>query len=249
MVFYVSTKEIRSMKTNYSRAMIGKDSIAKAVLNQLQRDIIIGRYQQGSRLLETELASTYNTSRGTIRTAMQDLSNEGLVEFLDSGGCIVVGIDEKIIRDTYALRGMLETQAANIILSRDDVSYLPMLEVLDQYNKRESNPDFLSDPNSYSIDIDMQFHQALMKSAGNRPILRAWCSLVPVIRTLLEINLTEDYHKPFSERFYNHHKAIIDYAVLHDKRMLDEIQEQITTGMERSIDKLGKLKHAGQYPA
>ncbi len=230
------------MKTNYSRAMIGKDSVAKSVLNQIQKHIIIGKYQQGARLLETELAATYNTSRGTIRSAMQDLSNEGLVEFLDSGGCIVIGIDEKIIRDTYELRGMLELQAANIILSRNDVSYMPMLEVLEQYNKRETNPDFLADPNSYSIGIDMQFHQALMRSAGNRPILRAWCSLVPVIRTLLEINLTEDYHKPFSERFYKHHKAIIDYAILHDKRMLDEIQEQITTGMERSIDKLSKLK-------
>ena len=87
------------MKTNYSKAGIDKDSVTKRVLIELRRKIIQGVYPSGSRLLETELAAAFETSRGTIRNTMQELSGEGLVEFLDSGGCVVIGINEKIVRD------------------------------------------------------------------------------------------------------------------------------------------------------
>lgn len=83
------------MKTNYSKAGIDKDSVTKRVLIELRRKIIQGVYPSGSRLLETELAAAFETSRGTIRNTMQELSGEGLVEFLDSGGCVVIGINEK----------------------------------------------------------------------------------------------------------------------------------------------------------
>ena len=230
------------MKTNVSRAMLNKDSLSKQILNQLRNDVIIGKYKKGTRVLETDLANAYGASRGTIRFALQELSNEGLAEFLESGGCVIVGIDEKTAHDSYQFRKMLETEAAEIILEKSNLIYTPMAEVLDQYSKRESDPSFQNNPFAYCIDLDLRFHQAFMEASENRPIYRAWCFLTPVIRTLLEINMTEEYYLQFTEKFYDHHKIILDYAILHDRRILDEISSQIKNGMEMSIKNLLKYQ-------
>lgn len=233
------------MKTNYSKAGIDKDSVAKRVLTELRRKIIQGSYPQGARLLETELAAACETSRGTIRNTLLELSGEGLVEFLDSGGCVVIGINEKIVRDTYSFRGILETEAANILLSGGDYSYTTMMSVLDQYLARDKAPLFQTDPYGYCVDLDMQFHQAMVASAQNRPIYRAWCSIAPVAKELLIMNVTPAYWEAYIDRFYSSHKKMLDYMILKDARLLDEIKKQTKNGMEMSIQNLQQVCTGG----
>ena len=222
--------------------MITKSTLAKNTSNKLRHDIIIGRYQSGMRLREADLADQYEVSRGTIRSTLQELSTEGLVEFLDSGGCVVVGLDEKMIRDTYLFRQLLEVQAARIILQKNDISYAAMADILSEYSRKEDCEEYRNNPTEYCISMDMEFHMAFVEAADNRPILRAWCSLAPVIKALLSINLTEDYRNRFAERFYEHHKAILDYAILHDSRLIDEIEGQMKNGEEMCICNLNNLK-------
>ena len=229
------------MRTSISKALITKESLSKDITNKLRSEIIIGNYPTGTRLREKNISDQYDVSRGTVRSALQELSSEGLVEFLDSGGCIVVGIDEKIVRDTYMFRQMLELQAAEIILTSDDLSYMALADVLREYSDKEKDEGYLKDPISFCIDMDTRFHMAFVESAGNRPIFRAWCSLAPVIKTLFSINLTDEYMVHFVERFYEHHKAILDYAVIHDRRLIDEIKSQMQNGMERCIDNIRYL--------
>ena len=235
------------MKTNYSKAGIDKDSVTKRVLIELRRKIIQGVYPSGSRLLETELAAAFETSRGTIRNTMQELSGEGLVEFLDSGGCVVIGINEKIVRDTYHFRGLLETEAANILLSASDFSYTGMMSVLDQYLMRKENQLFQSNPYEYCVDLDMQFHQAMVATAQNRPIYRAWCSIAPVAKELLIMNVTPAYWEAYIDRFYSRHKKMLDYIILRDPKLLDEIKQQTNTGMEMSVYNL-QQPHRAETP-
>ena len=230
------------MKTNISKAMLSKASLSKDIVNKMRSDIIVGKYSTGTRLREKDIADSYDVSRGTVRSALQELSSEGLIEFLESGGCIVVGIDEKIIQDTYMFRQLLELQAAEIILERNDLSYVPLADVLSKYSQNEESIHQRSEDVSYYIDADMQFHMAFVEAAGNRPIYRAWCSLAPVIKTLLSINLNKDYLERFSSKFYENHKAILDYAILHDRRLIDEIKGQMKSGMEMCLQNIRQLK-------
>ena len=204
----------------------------------MRQNIIFNKYPQGSRLLEVELSQEYGVSRGTIRSTLQELAAEGLVEYLDTVGCISVGLDEKIIRDTYDFRCSLEIQAANIFLSGGQFSYVGMLKILDEYLQKEQDPLFQTDPASYYVNMDIRFHQAMMYAAQNRPIYRAWCSMAPVIRTLLLLNMTDSYRASFNDRFYPNHKALVDYAILRDPALLDEIRSQILSGVDRAIKHL-----------
>lgn len=232
------------MKTKVSKVLLEKDSVVKRVLKQIRTHIIMNKYPAGNRLPEIDLAETYSTSRGTIRTVLQELSNEGLVEFLDNGGCVVIGIDEKTVRDTYALRMLLEVAAAESILANPQLSILPLARVMDLYTNRENDPLYHSNIQEYYIDLDLKLHQAFVSLAQNRPMLRAWNSMSPVIRDLLLINLSNDYQDEFIEKFYDHHQILIDYAILKNPKLIDEIKNQIKKATELSVKKLALLHSA-----
>ena len=230
------------MGKTYSKLDTEKESISGRVLKQLRQDIIAGRYPQGSRLLEIELAQTYGASRGTIRSALQELSNEGLVEFLVSGGCVAVGFTEKIVQDIYDFRCNLELQAGKILLSEGQFSYAEMVQALDMMLQKESQPLYQENAISFFIDVDIRFHQAMVYAAGNRPIYRAWCSLSAVIRTLMQMNLSEDYWKTFQERFYVNHKEFLDLAILKDPALLETIRKHTLSAVEMAVRQLKSLQ-------
>lgn len=231
------------MKTTVSKVLLEKNSVVKRVLKQVRTHIILNKYPPGSRLPEIDMADTYNTSRGTIRTVLQELSNEGLVEFLDNGGCVAVGIDEKTIRDTYALRMLLEVAAAEIILASPQISILPLAKVMDIYTNRENDPLYHANIQEFYIDLDIRLHQAFVSLAQNRPMLRAWNSMSAVIRDLLLINVSDEYQEEFIEKFYDHHQILLDYAILKNPKLIDEIKGQIEKATELSIKKLALLRN------
>lgn len=230
------------MRTNVSKALLDKDSLSKQVLNQIRKDIILGTNRGRKHFVEIELAEKYNASRGTIRSALQELSSEGLVEFLNSGGCYAIEVNEKFIRDTYRFRQLLEIEAAKLILKKEDVVYTPLTEILDLYVKRSDNASFKSNPVNFCIDLDVRFHRAFMEVADNRPIYRAWCSFMPVIRALLEINVNSEYFVEFTEKFYVNHKKMLDYAILRNELLFDEIKKQTDAGMTMCVTIIRNLQ-------
>jgi len=227
------------MQTRTSKSLISKESISKQILSKLRQEIILGSYKKGDRLLEVELAKRFQVSRGTLRTAVLELAGEGLVEFLDSGGCIVSGIDNKFISDTYDFRGMLEISAANIILTSNNISYTPLAAALDRFNSNHEETDSIEQ----YVDVDLNFHQALVQISDNKPIYRAWCQMSPVSKSLLSLNLSDDYLHEYLNKFYDHHKLILDYLILKDKRVIDELKEQNNSAKEKSIANLSMQKN------
>ena len=87
-----------------------------SLLDRLRMAIYRGELTPGQRLVETELAGRYETSRGTVREALVLLSNEGLVSRERNRGATVrpVSLAEAIeITETRAvLEGLCAAKAA-----------------------------------------------------------------------------------------------------------------------------------------
>lgn len=81
----------------------------------LRDEILAGGLAPGSRLLEIELSERLNLSRGTIRSALQQLIYEGLVVQLPYRGCTVVGLTAQDAWELYTLRNALEGFAAGLV--------------------------------------------------------------------------------------------------------------------------------------
>jgi DNA-binding GntR family transcriptional regulator len=81
----------------------------------LRDEILGGTLAPGSRLLEIELSERLSLSRGTIRSALQQLIYEGLVMQLPYRGCTVVGLTAQDAWELYTLRNALEGFASGLV--------------------------------------------------------------------------------------------------------------------------------------
>ena len=86
-------------------------SIADQVFEQLERDILTGKYPQGEILSEPRLSAELGVSRTPIREAIRRLEQEHILEDT-SRGLVVVGISRQDMLDIYEIRRQVEGLAA-----------------------------------------------------------------------------------------------------------------------------------------
>lgn len=89
-----------------------KKSLREQALIALRSAITSGELEPGRHLVETELSEMLQISRGTLREALRQLEQEGLVSAGARGRLSVRHLDVKEIRDIFAVRGVLESLAA-----------------------------------------------------------------------------------------------------------------------------------------
>jgi DNA-binding GntR family transcriptional regulator len=81
-------------------------------VDRLRGAIISGRFQGGDRLVERTLCDQLGVSRSVVREAIRYLEAEGLVETAPRAGPIVARLDWDQARQVYAIRRLLEADAA-----------------------------------------------------------------------------------------------------------------------------------------
>lgn len=86
-------------------------SIADQIFEQLEHDILIGKYQRGEILTELKLCQSLGVSRTPIREALRRLEQEHIIEET-SRGAVVIGISREDLFDMYEIRMHVEGLAA-----------------------------------------------------------------------------------------------------------------------------------------
>jgi DNA-binding GntR family transcriptional regulator len=155
-----------------------KTSLREQALTSLRRAITTGQLTPGTHLVETDLSEALQISRGTLREAMRQLQQEGLISAGARGRLSVRHLDAKEIKDIFDVRAALESLAARTLASRDDragaVAELRKA-VADMEKWAASN---LED----RIEADLKFHRTMCHLSGNETLLHSWSSLEGSIR-------------------------------------------------------------------
>jgi DNA-binding GntR family transcriptional regulator len=81
-------------------------------VDRIRHAIISGRFAGGDRLVERTLCDQLGVSRSVVREAIRYLEAEGLVETLARSGPVVAKLDWGRARQVYAIRRLLEADAA-----------------------------------------------------------------------------------------------------------------------------------------
>jgi DNA-binding GntR family transcriptional regulator len=93
------------------------------VVSAVREGIMQGRYAPGQRLPEADLVSLYRASRGTVRTALAQLENEGIVQRERNRGARVrpISLEEAVeITETRAVvEGLCAAKAAERATAED----------------------------------------------------------------------------------------------------------------------------------
>ncbi|MBQ9663696.1 MAG: GntR family transcriptional regulator [Oscillospiraceae bacterium] len=150
-------------------------SIADQIFDQLEREILAGKYARGEVLSELGLSKALGVSRTPIREAIRRLEQEDFLE--ESGrGAVVVGITREDMEDMYEIRLETEGKAARRAAQNvTDEQLAAMRDVLDlQRFYCEKSGENSSDQIK---NQDSEFHQLFYRSTGSKSYYNTLCAL------------------------------------------------------------------------
>lgn len=194
------------------------------LVDNLRSKIINQEYQSGEAVTESALAQEFGISRGSVRTALQALENEGIIVTLPNGRKQVMGINEKYLDDLYNTRKVIECEAARQILSMKQVDFSEMAGFVSKFREIASaEQEVMRDERTR---VNMQFHRSLIGMSRNRPLFKCWNTIEPMIGALIKFNSDtlivethiDDYvvsHSKILEMFLAQDPDVIDYLVYH----------------------------------
>lgn len=193
-------------------------SISGQVFEQLEQDILIGKYQRGEILTELRLVETLGVSRTPIREALRRLEQEHLIE--ETGrGSLVIGISPEDIEDMYEIRARLEGEAAKRAASNvTDEELAQMREVLDlqKYYAEKTDGD-----NSDKIkDMDSQFHELLYRASKSAVLVQ---TLLPIHKKLIKYRKASVKKHGRAKTSEAEHEAIYNALATHDPVLAEQL--------------------------
>lgn len=155
-------------------------SVPERLAVDLERLILEGRLAPGERLPpERELADRFAVSRVSVRDALREMEQRGLIDRRPGRGTIVVGAAERTsdaarmaaavgalgsgLADMMELRAIVEPPIARLTAARrSDADVAQLEELLADMERAEAGPEYAT--------LDRAFHQAIAEYTGN-PLL------------------------------------------------------------------------------
>ena len=160
----------------------------EVVADRIRNQIIAGELKPGSRLVETELATRFGTSRGPIREALRELEREGIIITTQRRGTIVGSMTKQDLEEVYSVREALELLALREASRKADDATLQAIKVhLDRIDQAIASGD-----TTEVIKADLEFHRAILRAAQNSRLTAAWEQLSSPIALLVRIAMSMD---------------------------------------------------------
>lgn len=196
-------------------------SIADQIFEQLERDILTGKYPRGEMLSELRLSTELGVSRTPIREAIRRLEQEHILE--DTGrGVVVVGISREDMLDMYEIRLRIEGMAAGRAAVRiSDEELAGMREVLELQRFYIEKPD--SDNSDQIKNLDSDFHELLYKSSGSKALYDTLSSLHKKMTKYRRASVRNHSRAVHS---LAEHMAILEALTAHDGDLAEKLTIQ-----------------------
>jgi len=138
-------------------------SLRDRVADQLRASIVEGVLKPGARLVERELCEQMGVSRPSVREAMRQLENEGLITNVPNRGPIVVVVSAKAAAEIYEVRSALEGLAARLFAR--NASQKAMAEIKQCCDMLIETPK--DAPASEYLALKDRFYAILLEGADN----------------------------------------------------------------------------------
>ena len=170
------------------------------VVDLLREEILSGRLTEGNPLREIPLAERFQTSRGPIRDAILQLTQEGLLISQPNRGAKVAPVwDEQLRPIMVDIRFELESYAVWKILELDPPHDLVVFRRnLRLFQLACKNKDFPS-----VVQLDMGFHRLLLRESRVPALEPVWLPVMGGMR------LPYSRHAKLIESYYEH-ETIVD---------------------------------------
>ncbi|WP_121614665.1 GntR family transcriptional regulator [Virgibacillus halodenitrificans] len=213
--------------------------LSQLIADQLKKKIWNKEIEFGERLLESDLAESFDVSRSTIREALKILEIEELVISKARKGTYVATFTEKDLDEIIELRTLIETTAFSKALPKLESFHFNTLEEITKEMKIKAQ----AQDWKALFDLDVQFHRYVVDLCDNSRIIKIYDSLQVQIRTFL-MHL-DQYYSSFHS-FYEEHQALLEALKTKDSSVVKEkvknhivyVEEKILGRKEVEDDKV-----------
>ena len=185
-------------------------SIADQIFEQLERDILSGKYARGELLTELRLSEELGVSRTPIREAIRRLEQEHILE--EAGrGVTVVGISRQDMLDMYEIRirieGLAAEWAAGRISDEELTQIRETLELQRYYTEKGgSHSDQIK-------NLDSQFHELVYRACGSRSLTD---TLLGLHKKMTKFRMASVSKQSRALQSVEEHEAILAALSAHD---------------------------------
>ena len=199
------------------------------IANQMRVDLIKGNFSAGEKLAEKELAEQFGASRSSVRTALQILSNEGLLRTLPNGRREVIEFTEKQLKDLYNVRWLIE---------KDQTVHPKLAQALSEIEMKYHSSSVNMDWN----DLDVSFHRSLVASADNMFLTNAWEGCVQLWYAMLNFSHPVRTGTQYASEFFGTHRHIYELILAGDRSVVPELKRHIEEERETMVMIMNSLR-------
>jgi DNA-binding GntR family transcriptional regulator len=169
-------------------------TIREKITSQIRDELVAGNFPAGSTLRESELAERFGVSRGPIRDAFLQLSNEGFLAYQANRGVTVRHPPDPQDREFItSLRIQLETHVIRKGIAKLSDESIKQIELALKSLKAACD----SGDVATIARCDMAFHQTILVGCGGEDLVPAWKQLCS--RMLLTYTRLGDYQQAYRE--------------------------------------------------
>ena len=182
-----------------------KTNLREQALASLRTAITSGQLPPQTPMVETELSERLQISRGTLREAMRQLQQEGLLTAGATRGRLYVRqLGPKEIGEIYAVRAALEAMAARVLTQRTDrvKTTVELRSLLRTMSEARADVDLEG-----RIEADLNFHRGLCRLTDNDTLMHTWESLEGSIRMSI---MYAGLERAIGNMDVARHEAIVD---------------------------------------
>jgi len=167
----------------------------------IHREIRLGNYEPGTRLVPEIIAGQIGTSRMPIRGALRRLASEGLVEIRANRGAVVRGLNTHELREVFEMRSVLEGLAIRNAMTHIRPEHIRRLEhMLNQMDL--GSGDYLD-----WTSVHREFHEYLCSFCQQPRLLSQIADLHSVVEPSMRTWASQTAHTP---RMREAHQELID---------------------------------------
>ncbi|MBO6014616.1 MAG: GntR family transcriptional regulator [Oscillospiraceae bacterium] len=189
-------------------------SLADQVFDQLETDILAGKYPRGTLLTEIGLCEELGVSRTPVREALRRLEQEHIIESRGKG-MEVLGITDNDAAVMFDVRRQIEGMAAAASarnITEEQIARLrENLELQEFYRNRKDTEKIKS--------LDSEFHKIIYESAGS---VVYYDTLHPLHNKLQKVRKTSLENEARAEQSIQEHQAILRAIAAHDAKKAEE---------------------------